>query len=397
MKNFAVICEYNPFHFGHEYHISELKKQGGSVVCVMSGDFCQRGEAAVPGKYERARAALSGGADLVLELPFPYSAAGAEKFAFGALDIISRLGFPLELSFGSECADAGAILQTAKNTLSTEFEAAVSKRLELNSEKPFASVYFETYRELFGESGIFDGSNNILGVAYSSQIIKRGLPVSISTIKREGQNFCGMGDGFASATYIREKLFEHGAEALEKLMPEYSYKILKAQAEEGRIASPEKLFPVFASFLRMHTAQDIACFAENDISLAARLIKAGNDAENMQELYSLAVTKKYSPSRVRRALLFSYFGVTREMLCTPPAYTVLLAANARGRELLSNARKKADIPIITKPADYEKYGEKVKQAFEFSRKAAAVRLLAQEKAGSAADLMRKTPYIEKQT
>ncbi len=395
MKNFAVICEYNPFHFGHEYHISELKKQGGSVVCVMSGDFCQRGEAAVQGKYERARAALSGGADLVLELPFPYSAAGAEKFAFGAVNIISRLGFPLELSFGSECGDAEAILKTAKNTLSKEFEAALSKSLELNSEKPFAGVYFETYRELFGEDGVFEGSNNILGVAYASQILERNIPVALSTIKREGQNFNGEGEGFASATYIREKLFEREAADLENLMPEYSYEILKAQVEEGRIVSPEKLFPIFASFLRTHTAKEIARFAENDISLASRLIKAGNDAGNMKELYSLAATKKYSPSRVRRALLFSYFGVTREMLCAPPAYTTLLAANARGCELLSVARKNADIPIITKPADYEKYGDEVKDAFEFAQKAAAVRLLAQEKAGSAAELMRKTPYIEK--
>lgn len=395
MKNFAVICEYNPFHFGHEYHLSTLKKQGGSVVAVMSGDFCQRGEAALSDKYLRARAALAGGADLVLELPFPYSAAGAEGFAFGAVDIISRLGFPAELSFGSECGDAELIFKTAKNTLSAEFRAALSDNLAACADKPFASVYFDTYRELFGEDGVFTGSNNILGVAYASQIAERELSIPISTLKREGQSFDGGGTGFASATYIREKLIEGELDALESIMPEYSYELLRAELEKGGCCFPERMFPVFASFLRTHTAKDIAHFAENDVSLAARLIKAGNEATCMRELYELAVTKKYSPSRVRRALLFSYFGVTREMLSAPPAYTTLLAANARGCELLSQARKKADIPIITKPADYEKYGEKVKDAFEFAKRAAGVRLLAQEKTQSPAELLRKTPYIKK--
>ncbi len=395
MKNFAVICEYNPFHFGHEYHISELKKQGGSVICVMSGDFCQRGEAAVTDKYARARAALEGGADLVLELPFPYSAAGAEKFAFGAVDIISRLGFSAELSFGSECGNADAILKTAKNTLSAEFEEALSGNIAKDADKSFASVYFDTYRALFAEDGVFMGSNNILGVAYASQIAGRNLSIPISTIKREGQSFDGGGEGFASATYIREKLIEGDLETLKNIMPDYSYEILRRELENGRCCLPERMFPIFASFLRTHKANDIAHFAENDISLAYRLIKAGNEATCMRELYDIAVTKKYSASRVRRALLFSYFGVTGGMLCTPPAYTTLLAANARGCELLSVAKKNADIPIITKPADYEKYGDVVKQAFEFSRKSAAVRILAQEKAGSAAELMRRTPYIEK--
>lgn len=395
MKNFAVVCEYNPFHFGHEYHISELKKQGANVICVMSGDFCQRGEAAVLDKYARARAALSGGADLVLELPFPYSAAGAEKFAFGALDIISRLGFSTELSFGSECGDADTILRTAKNTISEEFKTLLTKELGENPEKPFASVYFDTYHSLFREEGIFTGSNNILGVAYASQIVERGLPVSISTIKRAGQNFGGTGEGLASATHIREKLFKEGIMSLKELMPKYSYEILKSEAEAERIVYPEGMFNIFTSFLRMHVPSDIAHFAENDISLVARLIKAGKEAHSSEELFAFAATKKYSPSRVRRALLFSYFGVTQEMLCTPPAYTTLLAANARGRELLSVSRKNASIPIITKLADYEKYGEDVKRAFEFSEKAASVRALAQGKVGSASELMKKAPYIEK--
>ena len=395
MKNFAVICEYNPFHAGHEYQLSKIKESGGTVTAVMSGEYCQRGEVAVMVKYARARAALEGGVDLVLELPFPYSAAGAEKFAFGAVDIISRLGFVDEISFGSECGDAELIGRTAKNILSAEFESALCENMKINGEKPYGTVYFETYRALFGEDSVFTGSNNILGVAYAAEILKRDLPLDFSTVKRAGQDYNGEGEGFASASSVRETLAERGIDSVRDMLPEYSFDLLRTECENGKIAQSERLFGVFASFLRTHTSQDISHFAENDVSLAARLIKAGNESRNMRELYKMAQTKKYSPSRVRRALLFAYFGVTREMLCKPPAYTVLLAANSHGRNLLSVARKKSTIPIITKPADYEKYGDEVKTSFELTKKAAAVRLLSQEKAGTTAEIMRKTPYVEK--
>ncbi|MBQ8447591.1 MAG: nucleotidyltransferase family protein [Clostridia bacterium] len=394
MKNYAIICEYNPFHFGHEYQIRKIKEQGGTVTAVMSGDFCQRGEAAMADKYARAKMALAGGADLVLELPFPYSAAGAEKFAFGGVSIISRMGFIDTLSFGSECGDAELIKKTAKNALSAEFSAALSAALRENKEKPYGTVYFETYNSLFGGEGVFSGSNNILGVAYASEIIKNGLPLEISTVKRTGESYNGGGTGFASATSIRENA-QKGIEAVRGMLPQYSFDILKGEAEKGALCEAEKLFAVFASFLRTHTPSEIESFAENDSSLAARIIKAGEGAYTLAELYSLACTKKYSPAHVRRALLFAYFGVTDEMLASKPAYTVLLAANARGRELLAKARKSADIPIITKPADFEKYGDDVKNAFLLARKAAAVRALALEAPASVGDIMRKGPYVER--
>ncbi len=394
MKNYAVICEYNPFHFGHKYQLEQIKAEGGTVTAVMSGDFCQRGEASLASKYARAKMALMGGADLVLELPFPYSAAGAEKFAFGGVDIISRLGFIDALSFGSECGDAELIKTTAKNALSAEFAAALAENLKAEPEKPYGTVYFEAYNALFGGDGVFAGSNNILGVAYASEIIKNGLPLEISTVKRLGEEYNGGGAGFASASSIRKAVCD-GADAAKALLPAESYHILKEEEESGRLCLAEKFFPIFASFLRTHGAGELTHFAENDASLAARLIKAGNEAHNLEELYAFAGTKKYSPAHVRRALLFAYFGVTDEMLAAKPAYTVLLAASRAGRELLAKARKCADIPIITKLADYEKYGADVAKAFELAQRAAAVRALATEKAGGVGELMRMGPYVER--
>lgn len=393
MKNYAIICEYNPFHFGHEYQIRKIKEQGGTVTAVMSGDFCQRGEAAWADKYARAKMALAGGADLVLELPFPYSAAGAEKFAFGGVSIISRLGFAEALSFGSECGDAERIRKTAERTLSPEFSAALASALRENKEKPYGTVYFETYDALFGGEGVFAGSNNILGVAYASEIIKNALPLEISTVRRTGEDYNGGGAGFASATSLRERA-AGGIASVRGMLPDRAFGILSEEAEKGALCEAERFFPIFASFLRTCGAEELWGFAENDRSLAARLIKAGESARSLSELYSTACTKKYSPAHVRRALLFAYFGVTDEMLEQAPAYTVLLAANARGRELLARARKEAEIPIITKPADFEKYGEDVKKAFLLAKKAASVRALALGEPASVGDIMRKGPYVE---
>lgn len=395
MKNYAVICEYNPFHYGHKYQIEQIKAQGGTVTAVMSGDYCQRGEAAIADKYARAQMALAGGADLVLELPFPYSAAGAEKFAFGGVDIISRIGFVDTLSFGSECGDAELIKNTAKNSLSYKFQCELAENLKMNREKPYGTVYFETYNSLFGGDGIFKGSNNILGVAYASEIIKNGFPLEISTVKRAGEEYNGGGTGFASASTVRASISAGELSAVKELLPESSYNILKEEAEKGKLCEAEKFFPLFAAFLRMHSASDMKDFAENDASLASRLVNAGAEARYLEELYSLACTKKYSYAHVRRALLFSYFGVTDEMLAAKPAYTVLLAANKTGCELLRAARKISDIPIITKPADYEKFGLEVKSAFELAQKAASVRALATKNAGNVGEIMKKSPFIVK--
>ncbi|MGN1095003.1 MAG: nucleotidyltransferase family protein, partial [Eubacteriales bacterium] len=319
--------------------------------------------------------------------------AGAEKFAFGGTDIVNRLGFIDELSFGSECGNRDIIEKTARGILSDEFQAALCENAKKDAGKPYGALYFDTYRSLFGDDGIFDGSNNILGVCYVAEIIKRKMDLSFSTLKRVGEAYNGGGEGYSSASTIREKLFSEGADAVREMLPSYSFDILENEYKNGKIAVSERLFAVFSSFLLSHSPEELARYAENDISLASRLIKAGNAAHSLKELFSLATTKKYSPSRIRRALLFSYFGITADMLSSPPSYTLLLAANEKGRELLAYSRKHSGISVITKPADYIFFGDDVKAAFELSKKAASLRSLSLENAESPADIMRKTPYI----
>ena len=79
----GIVAEYNPFHNGHLYHIQKAKELSGAkkVVCVMSGNFAQRGNTSIVDKWKKAEMALENGVDLVIELPTVYSISSAENFA----------------------------------------------------------------------------------------------------------------------------------------------------------------------------------------------------------------------------------------------------------------------------------------------------------------------------
>ena len=121
MKNIGIICEYNPFHNGHAKQLRTVHAQDGTCVCLMSGNYVQRGEPAILDKWTRAKAAVLCGADLVLELPVTYALRSAEGFAAGGVEIFDRLGCIDGLSFGSELVDINGIMSTAEALDSTEF------------------------------------------------------------------------------------------------------------------------------------------------------------------------------------------------------------------------------------------------------------------------------------
>ena len=114
---FGIVCEYNPFHNGHLHQINEIKKATDEpIICVMSGNFTQRGEIAIADKYARAKAALECGADLVVELPIPFCISSAEYFAKASVGILAGLKVD-KLSFGSESADVNRIIKIENNLI----------------------------------------------------------------------------------------------------------------------------------------------------------------------------------------------------------------------------------------------------------------------------------------
>ena len=366
MRTAGIICEYNPFHAGHKRQIDILRNMGyDCIVCVMSGNYTERGELAIFDKYTRAESAIMGGADLVLELPFPYSSFSAEGFADAGVHILSAIGVDA-ICFGSECGDATILERAADAVLSAEFKEAYSELIK--SGRGSAAAYFDALGSITKENSALL-SNDILGISYIAAIKKTGAALDIIPIKRDGAayNDKELSENILpSASAIRERI-RGGAidlsSALSGFIPTSSLSVLERAQKNG-------LAPVFTenvgerilSFFRLMSANEIIAraisrsgggdsIADDGCGICHRICNAAKSSKSFEEFLTACYTAKYTDARINRVLLFSLLGVSDIALDKKPEYTTLLAANTTGREFLSTIRKSCDFPIITKPAD----------------------------------------------
>lgn len=391
MKICAVICEYDPFHSGHKHQIDKLKNEGYAVVAIMSGSFTQRGTAATISKYDRAESAVKCGADLVLELPFPYCASGASVFAAGGVHITSSLGVVDFLAFGSEQGDTETIKTVAGNMLSKGFRHAFeSERADFGS---YSQRCISTYERLYGKSPVLEGSNDLLALEYVKALMKTNSKIKPLAVKREGQAYGKTsGAGFLSASSVRKMIYSGDKEGIKAAVPAPSAEKVIAAMDSGRTAMTERLFLPYAAHFRLSDVKSYSETAEMTEELFGRLISCAKLARSFDGLISGARTKMYSESRIRRAMLFSLLGVKAGDI-TKPAFSVLLGAGKKGREILAKIKKTSDFPIITKPADYALSGENARQGFETLMRAESLWTLTLARPDEAVALMRKNPYI----
>ncbi len=349
MKNAAVICEFDPLHTGHEYLIKTLRERGAErIVCIMSGDACQRGELSVFSKHDRARAALAVGADLVLELPFPYSAASAEFFAFGAMSIIKSLGCIDTLGFGCESGDADLLLSAASID-EAEFGRVYREIREKEASLGAAAQMSLAYEHFgFGEE-LTSKPNNILAIEYIKAGGKLGLDLDFCAVRRVGAGHGeGESGGFASASYIRERVRLGELEGA--FLPESCRAVFGSALECGNISKglSEIGDAVLAHFRLL--GESPAETAEASGGLLCRMTTAAHKARDCAEFTEMIKTKKYTDARLRRAVLFSLTDVREEDLHASPAYTTLLGATKEGLEMLAAVKKTLGIPLVSNPA-----------------------------------------------
>ena len=339
----GIICEYNPLHGGHVYQLQRAREAGGEViVCLMSGNFVQRGEAAVLPPIPRAGMALAAGADLVLELPFPFAAGSARYFATAGVRALAGLGCDT-LCFGSESADRKALLEGAH------------RLLEVDSREGAAPDMGDAAAH-FAALGKAPAANDILALEYTRAILAEGLPMEIRPILREGARYSDatLGVGHPSATALRAALARE-EDVTPFLPPVIGDMLQKALREQGGMADTARLGTALLARLRTRDLpMDIADCAGG---LLAHLATAAEEATDYAQLCAAAATKRYTNGRIRRALLYLLAGVRREDLQAPPAYLRLLAANARGREYLGETRKTRTVAVTTKQADIAALGE----------------------------------------
>lgn len=362
MITVGIIAEYNPFHNGHKRQIEAVRRQLGedvTVIALMSGNFVQRGELAVLPKGYRAKTALLGGVDLVLEYPYPWSGASAEQFAAGGVAILSALGVDY-LAFGSECGEESILSLQAERLLSKEFSEALSVKVKSDPAASYAVQREAVYLSLYGES-LARRANDILGVSYLMAIKKQKSAMKPLVIKREG---------IESATASRAAYRSGNYEELKNIVPQCSYDVLVAQ----RAVSITAIEKAVLMHLYLSRYEDFTDIAELPCDLCYRMLATAQKENTLANFFDALASKSYTNARVRRALLAMLFGLTRERLAELPRYTRLLAANGKGRRFLDGV----DFPILMRAGDAARFSEDVKNQVAFADRADGIFRMADE-------------------
>lgn len=353
MKIVGVICEYNPFHLGHEWMLRTLREQGtDAIVCAMSGNFVQRGEFAVVNKTARAEMALRGGANLVLELPTPWACATAETFALGGVQLLTMAGCT-HLAFGCECADIAPVQEAAALLAQDAFAGEVKKHLR--SGVSYAAARKRAAAAHLGRrADLLDEPNNILAVEYLKAIGRRNSPLQPIALPRIGASHDGaVKDGIASASRIRQWLRGGRIAEAERYLSASAAGILRREIDAGRMADMALCERGILAHLRRKSEEEFLPYDGGNEGLYHRFYQAVQDSCTLEEVLQKAKTKRYAYARLRRMALAAYLSLPPVPEQVP--YLRLLAADETGRRLLRQMQK-AGAPVLTKPADVGKLG-----------------------------------------
>ncbi|MBQ7975932.1 MAG: nucleotidyltransferase [Clostridia bacterium] len=341
MKTAGIICEYNPFHTGHKYHIDHIKQEFDAVVCIMSGSFVQRGGVAIYDKWSRARSALENGADLVIELPVKYALSSAEGFAEGGVRILDATGVIDALCFGSESGDILELTTCAKALLSESPEVSQKIKVLMNEGLPYAKARAIAYEGIL-DANLLAQPNNILAIEYIKAILKSKSNLRPITIKRKGAGYHDeeVIDGFASATLLREKI--RSGEDVSTFTP---YDLLASVTYDVN-----RLTNAFKYKLRTEGESAFDGIADMEPGLANRFLNE-IDRDSIASIVDAVKTKRYAHTRLRRIVAKVLLGLTEDTKA--PDYIRVLGMSTKGKELLSQMREKASFPIVNKVADFK--------------------------------------------
>ena len=360
MKICAIICEYNPFHNGHLYHLNAARKLSGAdaIVCVMSGNFVQRGEAAIMEKYTRARHAVLAGADAVIELPAVFSTSNAELFAKGAIHLISSIPAVQSLCFGAENADKTAFLLGARYLNNEPKEVSDKLKAEIEKGVSYAKARAQAWAG-FLPLDLLCSPNNILGLEYTKAILASGANIEILPIERKGAGYSdsSLQENYSSATAIRGAI-ENG-EMLDGNLPNFVREDLPTSLKSG-LDALEKYAMLSAS------KEEIARVCDCTEGLENAFKRAASQKEPLEKTLTSA---RYTSSRIRRIALQNLLKINensiREALQNP-LYLNVLAIKKERKDLLSALGESA-FSLLIRAHDEETLTGVAKYAFETDR------------------------------
>ena len=333
MKICGIICEYNPLHNGHKKQLTLVREKIGGdngIVCLMSGNFVQRGAPAIFDKSVRAEAAIQSGADLVLELPVTYALSSAEGFAAGGVSILSP--FCDSLCFGAETADTDALLRLGKALLSPAFPDAL--RLHLDAGLSFPVARQKALTDMGLDATLLETPNNILAVEYCKAILAQKSKMAPLPIYRAGSYHSITPDAEnPSATFLRQQLLS--GKDWEYFVPAEA-KNLFASTPLHSLEAGERAILVK---LRTMSEAEFETLPGGSEGLWRKCMHAARECSTLEEIATAVKSKRYTRTRIDRMLLCAFLGITEEMLRSPAPYVRVLALNDRGREILKIARQ----------------------------------------------------------
>ena len=372
MKLLGLITEYNPFHNGHLYHLNKAKEitNADGVVCIMNGNFMQRGKASILNKWSRTEMALENGIDIVIELPFIFGIRSAEYFASASIQLLSSLDIDYFV-FGSESGDIKSLKSTAEILIkeSSYFKKRLKIYLKNGNSFPEAREkaivdYLDSdnnYKIKDTIKDIVNKPNNILGIEYLKAIIKQKSKLKSFTIKRSGAEYHSdkINKKIASATAIRKLINENKLEKVKNLIPEESFNILIKELKNNLLPIQEEILGNFIlTRLRQLTINNLQDYLEINEDFARRINNASYISGNYEELFENISTRLFTNTRIQRNLLYILFDLKKKSIKKldrlGPLYARVLGFKSQSQDILSYLNKKSKIEIITQVANYLK-------------------------------------------
>ena len=340
----GIICEYNPFHNGHLYHLQQVKEMfpDKKIVLVMSGNFTQRGDVSVINKWDKTDIALHYGIDLVVELPFVFATQGADIFAKASIEILDTIGVDY-LVFGSECNNVEKLTTLAKIQTDRKYNNLVKEYLDEGINYPTAMS-----KALIDITGYkVDTPNDILGITYIREILNHKSKIKPITIKRNNDyNAKELNDFYSSATSIRYAL-QNESDVTDQV-PEYVTRFLN----KNLLFIDDYFNLLKYNIMINNNLEDIQTVDEG---IHNRIKKYIIQSKSLNDLILKVKTKRYTYNKLNRMFTHILCNFTKEEAkkFNKIEYIRVLGFNSNGREILKDLKKNIGIPIVTNFSDID--------------------------------------------
>ncbi len=326
----AIICEYNPFHYGHLYHLQQSKELSGAdgVLCIMSGNFTQRGEPTVCNKYVRASMALESGADIVVQMPTAYACSSAEIFALAGVKIANSFKNVTHLAFGCETKSYDLLKEIAKYFADEpkEFKEALSHYLEqgnslvVSRQKAIEQLIKENkveFSEITETLDILQKPNNILAIEYLKALYKTNSTIEPVFINRGESDYHSdeVNGKDTSATAIRVRLADNPkTHSIRRYMPKFAYKRLHKEIKEYGMPDNDLFSDLCMYKLKTANAEELKNLYDVNEGLENRFIESAQDIKDLNELLLDVKSKRYTYTRLKRIVLRQLLSIEKSTI-----------------------------------------------------------------------------------